>query len=76
MPLLGNKDLYLEIIQPHDKNINILLPVHRNGFMNIKTKASLKNILKSYSFTKVFLNCTCRITFDSVQDLLSQPNTK
>ena len=44
--------------------------------MNIKTKASLKNHFKSYSFNKVFLNCTCRITFDSIQDLLSQPNTK
>jgi hypothetical protein len=44
--------------------------------MNIKTKASLKDILKSYSFNKVFLNCTCQITFDNIQDLLSQPNTK
>jgi hypothetical protein len=76
IPLLGTKDFYCESIQPHDKSIKILLPVHRNGFMNIKTKASLKDILKSYSFNKVFLNCTCRITFDNIQDLLSQPSTK
>jgi hypothetical protein len=73
---LGTKDFYFESIQPHDKSIKILLSVHRNGFINIKTKASLKDILKSYSFNKVFLNCTCRITFNNIQDLLSQPSTK
>ena len=72
----GIKDLYYESIQPHDKSIRILLPEHRNGFMNIKTKASLKDTLKCYSFNKVFLNCTCRITFDNIQDLMSQPSTK
>ena len=44
--------------------------------MNIKTKASLRDTLKCYSFNKVFLNCTCRITFDNIQDLLSQPSTQ
>ena len=76
IPPLGTKDFYYETVQPHGKSIKILLPEHRNGFMNIKTKASLKDTLKCYSFNRVFLNCTCRITFDNIQDLLDQPGTQ
>jgi hypothetical protein len=68
IPLLRDKDFYYEEIQSHGKSIKILLPKHGKGFMNKKTKTSLINILKRYSFDKVFLNCTCRITLDNIQE--------
>jgi hypothetical protein len=76
IPDLGNKDYYYETVQSHGKSIKILLPEHRKGFLNKITKSSLKDTLRGYSFSKVFLNCTCRITFDNIQSFLNQPDNE
>ena len=44
IPLLRDKDFYYEEIQSHGKSIKILLPKHGKGFMNNRTKTSLKDI--------------------------------
>jgi hypothetical protein len=76
IPILKHRDFYYEKIQPHGKSIRISLPKHGRGFMSHKTKISLRNILEEYSFDRIFLNCTCRITYDGIQRLVNKLNTQ
>ena len=76
IPPLRYKDFYYEEIQSHGTSVKILLPKHGRGFMSHKTKTSLRNTLEKYSFNKIFLNCTCRITYDNIQGLVNKSNTQ
>ena len=72
IPELGVKDYYYQVTSPQLASIMVLLPIHRNGFLNIKTKFSLKQLLHKYKISKVFINCTCRIDYTNIQGFLNK----